>query len=93
MTLWIAVAGMLASLAVAEPAHATPRVSGPSASLSDTDRAPSVHPAGARSERWDCSRAVCRRAAAGSSWSAGLGFAATALAAAAVSRRRSSAIP
>jgi hypothetical protein len=85
MRVWLAVAGMLASLAVAEPARATPGLHGPPAAVSDTDRAPRVHRERAG---WNCTRIACTPAAA-SSWGAALGFAASALAAAGISRRRS----
>ena len=43
MRVWLIVAGTLASLAVAEPARATPGLPGASAAVSDTDRTPRVH--------------------------------------------------
>jgi hypothetical protein len=82
---WLVVAGMLAWLAVAESARATAGLPGSPAAVSDTDRAPQVHRERAD---WDCTRIACAPAARGS-WSAALGFAATALAAAGISRRRS----
>jgi hypothetical protein len=85
MRVWLVVAGMLASLAVAESALATPGLPGPPAVVSDTDRAPRVHRERAG---WTCTRVACTPAAA-SSWGAALGFAATTLAAAGISRRRS----
>jgi hypothetical protein len=93
MRFWLALAATLASLATAEPAQATPRVPGPLAAVSDTDTAPAVHRAGAHPEGWACTATACTPVRASGSWSAGVGFAFAALAAAGISRRRSSAIP
>jgi hypothetical protein len=93
MCVWLALAATLSALAVAEPAHATPRVPGPLAAVSDTDPAPAVHRASEKSGGWACSATACTPARASSAWSAGLGFGLASLAAAGISRRRSSAIP
>jgi hypothetical protein len=85
MRVWLVIAGMLASLALAEPARATPGLPGPPAVASATERAPRVQRERAN---WACTRVACTPAAS-SSWSAALGFAATTLAAAGISRRRS----
>jgi hypothetical protein len=92
MCVWLALAAALASLAASQPAQATPGALGPLAAVSDTDPAPSVHRAGEKSAGWACTSAVCTPVRASSSWGAGLGFAFAALAAAGISRRRSSAI-
>ena len=42
MRVWLVIAGILASLALAEPARATPGLPGPPAVASDTERAPRV---------------------------------------------------
>jgi hypothetical protein len=68
-------------------------VPGALAAVSDTDPAPAVHRAGEESKGWACTATACVPARASSSWSAGLGFAFASLAAAGISRRRSSAIP
>jgi len=88
MRLSLAIAALLASLAVAEPAPATPRIAAPPASASDTERQPAVHGDSARSPGWTCTPTGCSGAPASSSWSAVLGFAVTTLAAAGISRRR-----
>jgi hypothetical protein len=78
----------LAALADAEPAVATPRPTWREASASDTDRAPAVHVSAPKdSGRPYCTPAACTGAGASPMGSA-LGFAATTLAAAAISRRR-----
>jgi len=84
MRVSFAIAALLASLAVAEPAPAMPQLSTPSSSASDTDRQPAVH----RSEGRVCTPSGCSGAPASSPWSAALGFAVTTLAAAGISRRR-----
>jgi hypothetical protein len=88
MHVWVAIAALLASLAVAEPASATPRLSAPSGSASDTDRGPAVHGETGRRQGWACTPTGCSGAPASSPWSAALGFAVTTLAAAGISRRR-----
>jgi hypothetical protein len=91
MRVSLAIAALLASLAVAEPAPAMPQVSTPPSSASDTDPRPAVHRDGERSRGWFCTASSCSGAPASSSWSAALGFAVTTLAAAGISRRRPSA--
>jgi hypothetical protein len=85
MRVSLAIAALLASISVAGPASATPRLSAPPASASDTGHAPAVH--GGR-EGWTCTPTGCAGAPASSSWNAALGFAVSALAAAGISRRR-----
>jgi len=86
MRVWLAIAALLASLAIAEPALATPGPSAPHSSASDTNRQPAVH---RDSEGWTCTPTFCSAARPSSAWSAALGFAVTTLAAAGISRRRS----
>jgi len=87
MRVWLGIAALLASLAVAGPASATPRFRAPSAGASDTDRELAVHRDRSQ-EGWTCAPTGCSSAPASSSWSAVLGFAVTTLAAAGISRRR-----
>jgi hypothetical protein len=87
----LATAALLASLVLAGPALATPAAAAVPGSTSDTGRHPSVPHAGGGEERWACTPTGCSGGPARGSWSAALGFGAATLAAAGVSRRRSSA--
>jgi hypothetical protein len=81
MRIPLAVAASFAALALAGPAAAT------SAAAPDTAGGARVHGDARPAARWHCTPAGC--AAAPASWSPALGFAATALAAVTLSRRRS----
>lgn len=85
MRISLAVAALLASLAAGPPALATPGVSTPPGSASDTVPAREVH--GRGPEIRTCTPAGCAGAPGGSSGRAALGFALSAIAAAWVSRR------
>lgn len=89
MRVSLAIAALLASLALAEPASATPRISAAPGSASDTNLQPAVHGESGRLQGWACTPTGCSGAPASSAWSAALGFAVTTLAAAGISRRRS----
>jgi hypothetical protein len=80
MRVSLAIAALLASLAVAGPALATPRPATGPGSASDTERRPAVHSSAVRPERWSCTPTGCSRAPGSSSWGAALGFAVTTLA-------------
>jgi hypothetical protein len=81
----IAVAAAMFGLA--QPARALPRLAADPVGASDTEHASAVHTDSRSSERWYCTPTGCA-GARGSSGSAALGFAATTLAAAWISRRR-----
>jgi hypothetical protein len=88
MRVSVAIAALLASFAVADPAAATPQAPASPAGASDTAREQAVHRDPARSERWFCTPTGCSGAPASSSSSAALGFAVATLAAIGISRRR-----
>ena len=79
----------LLAFAGAEPARALPAPAADPVGASDTGRGPAVHADARVPERWYCTPTGCA-GARGSSASAALGFAATALAAAWLSRQRPS---
>jgi MYXO-CTERM domain-containing protein len=89
MRVSLAIAALLASFALADRAAATPGTSALPARASDTAHEQPVRRDPGRSERWFCTPTGCSGAPTSSSWSAALGFAAAALAAAGISRRRS----